>query len=252
MSALLEAWGLTVVYGGVVALQSADLTVAPGELVGLIGANGAGKTTLLACLSGHVTPATGRVRYRGGDVSGLGPDARARRGIVRSFQDARLFPTMPVWQALLLAEERRVPTGTATGLLGLPAWRAGENRRSAEALQLATTMGLEEQLDRLVGELSTGLRRVLDLACAIALGPRLLLLDEPSAGLATAEAAGLAEVITRVRTLTGATVVMVEHDLPLVWSLADRIVVLEEGAIVASGRPPEVRDHPAVAFGDLG
>jgi ABC-type branched-subunit amino acid transport system ATPase component len=252
MSTLLEACGLTVIYGGVVALQSVDLTVARGELVGLIGANGAGKTTLLACVSGHVKPATGRVRYGGYDVSGLGPDARARRGIVRSFQDARLFPTMPVWQALLLAEERRVPTGTAASLLGLPAWRAGENRRSAEALRLASAMGLEGQLDRMVGELSTGLRRVLDLACAIALGPRLLLLDEPSAGLATAEAAGLAEVITRVRSLTGATVVMVEHDLPLVWSLADRIVVLEEGAVVASGRPPEVRDHPSVAFGELG
>ena len=252
MSQLLEASGLTVVYGGVVALQSVDLTVASGELVGLIGANGAGKTTLLACLSGHVKPATGRVRYDGADVSGLGPDVRARRGIVRSFQDARLFPTMPVWQALLLAEERRVPTGTAAGLLGLPTWRARENRRSAGALRLATTMGLSGQLDQMVGELSTGLRRVLDLACAIALAPRLLLLDEPSAGLATAEVPGLAEVITRVRALTDATVVMVEHELPLVWSLADRIVVLEEGAVVASGRPSEVRDHPAVAFGELG
>jgi ABC-type branched-subunit amino acid transport system ATPase component len=226
--------------------------VRSGELVGLIGANGAGKTTLLACLSGHVKPASGRVRYRGADVGGLGPDRRAREGIVRSFQDARLFPTMPVWHALLLAAERSLPTSTAASLLGLPAWRAGENRRSAVAARLAATMGLEAHLDQLVGELSTGLRRVLDLACAVALEPTLLLLDEPSSGLATAEAVGLAEVITRVRTLTGATVVMVEHDLPLVWSLADRIVVLEEGAVVASGRPSEVRQHPAVAFGELG
>jgi ABC-type branched-subunit amino acid transport system ATPase component len=159
---------------------------------------------------------------------------------------------MPVWHALLLAAERRFPTNTAASLLGLPTWRAGESRRAAEAARLAATMGLEEHLNSLVGELSTGLRRVLDLACAIALEPALLLLDEPSAGLATAEAVGLTEVITNVRTLTGATVVMVEHDLPLVWSLADRIVVLEEGAVVASGRPPEVRRHPAVAFGELG
>jgi ABC-type branched-subunit amino acid transport system ATPase component len=252
MTSLVEASGLTVVYGGVVALDAVDLTVAAGELVGLVGANGAGKTTLLACLSGHIKPAIGRVRYRGADVSRRGPDARARLGIVRSFQDARLFPSMPVWQALLLAEERKDPTGTAASLLALPGWRAAEDRRSRDAAKLALTMGLDGHLDKVVGELSTGLRRVLDLACAIALAPRLLLLDEPSAGLAAPEAVALAEVLTRVRELTGATVVMVEHDLPLVWALADRIVVLEEGAVVASGRPPEVRDHPAVAFGEFG
>jgi ABC-type branched-subunit amino acid transport system ATPase component len=252
MSALLVASGLTVAYGGVVALDSVDLTVADGELVGLIGANGAGKTTLLACLSGHTRPALGRVVYNGADVSQLGPDGRAALGIVRSFQDARLFPSMPVWDALLLAEERTMPTGMAAGLLALPGWRSDEWQRSSKAARLAATMGLETHLDKVVGELSTGLRRVLDLACAIALAPRLLLLDEPSAGLAAAEAVALAGVVTRVRELTGATIVMVEHDLPLVWQLADRIVVLEEGQVVASGRPAEVRDHPAVAFGEFG
>jgi ABC-type branched-subunit amino acid transport system ATPase component len=252
MSASLMASGLTVAYGGVLALDSVDLAVASGELVGLVGANGAGKTTLLACLSGHIKPATGRVMYDDADISRLGPDARASRGIVRSFQDARLFPSMPVWDALLLAEERKVPTGTAAGLLTLPGWRSDEDRRCTEAARLATTMGLEAHLDKVVSELSTGLRRVLDLACAIALAPRLLLLDEPSAGLAAAEAVALADVLTQVRTLTGATIVMVEHDLPLVWGLADRIVVLEEGAVVALGRPGEVRDHPAVAFGEFG
>jgi ABC-type branched-subunit amino acid transport system ATPase component len=252
MSALLVACALTVAYGGVVALDSVDLAVADGELVGLVGANGAGKTTLLACLSGHTRPPVGRVVYDGIDISRLGPDARAALGIVRSFQDARLFPSMPVWDALLLAEERRIPTATAPSLLALPNWRSDERRRSQEAARLAETMGLEDHLDKLVGELSTGLRRVLDLACAIALAPRLLLLDEPSAGLAAAEAVALADVVTQVRQRTGATIVMVEHDLPLVWGLADRIVVLEEGAVVASGRPAEVRDHPAVAFGEFG
>jgi ABC-type branched-subunit amino acid transport system ATPase component len=251
VTALLAGEALTVDYGGVHALAGVDLAVAEGEIVGLVGANGAGKTTLLECLSGYIRPDPGRVVYDGEDITGLSPDVRAGHGIVRSFQDARLFPSLPVWDALMLAQERTSPSGLIPSLLALPRWRAGERRRQAEASRLVAMMGLEPHVDLVVGELSTGVRRVLDLACAIALQPRVLLLDEPSAGLASAEALALSGVLTRVREATGATIVMVEHDLPLVWGLAGRIAVLEEGRLVACGPPDELRHHPAVAFGEF-
>jgi ABC-type branched-subunit amino acid transport system ATPase component len=134
-------------------------------------------------------------------------------------------------------------------LLGLPRWRAAERQRYLTAETLAETMGLSAYLDRLVGELSTGVRRVLDLACMIALRPHVMLLDEPSAGLASAEAAMIPDLLRRVQRDTGTAIVMVEHDLPLVFGLAVRIVVLEEGRVVADGPPDDVRAHPAVSFG---
>jgi ABC-type branched-subunit amino acid transport system ATPase component len=246
---LLAGEGLTVDYGGVHALTDVDLAVEEGEIVGLVGGNGAGKTTLLDCLAGHRRPDRGTVSYEGVDITRLGPDARAGRGIVRSFQDAQLFPSLPVWDALMLAQERTTPSGVVASLLRAPGWQRGERHRAAASTELAATMGLEPYLDRAVGELSTGVRRVLDLACAIALRPRVLLLDEPSAGLASAEAGAIPSLLSRVRQVTGATIVMVEHDLPLVWGLAGRIAVLEEGRMVACGPPAEVRHHPAAAFG---
>jgi ABC-type branched-subunit amino acid transport system ATPase component len=250
MSPLLVGEGLTVAYGGVHAVAAVDLAVDEGEILGLVGANGAGKTTLLECLAGYIKPDAGRVVYDGADITGVAPDVRAGRGIVRSFQDARLFPSMSVWDALMLAQERTAPSGVLASVLAWPGWRAGERRRAGGASRLAGDLGLEGHLDRLVGELSTGERRVLDLACATALRPRVLLLDEPSAGLASAEALALPAVLRKVRDSTGATIVMVEHDLPLVWRLAGRVAVLEEGRLVACGPPDELRHHPAVAFGE--
>ncbi len=214
----LRATGLVVRYGGVIALDEVDLSVAPAEVVGVVGANGAGKTTLLDCLSGHLRPARGRLRLGQRDITGWGPARRARRGIIRSFQDARLFPTMPVRDVLRLAHSPVPP-------------------------------GLEPLLDRRVGELSTGERKRLDLACAVGRQPSVLLLDEPSAGLGAAEVPGLEELVRAAVQASGAGVVLVEHDLPLVWALADRVVVLERGAVVADGPPAALAGHPAVAFG---
>jgi ABC-type branched-subunit amino acid transport system ATPase component len=166
------------------------------------------------------------------DISRLGPARRARRGVVRSFADARLFPTMPVTDVLRLASRRlsRAPGPALTQ-------------------ELSEQMGLEPYLDLRVGQLSTGVRRRLDLACMAALRPKVLLLDEPSAGLAAAEIAGLARWLRQVRDATGAGVVLVEHDLALVWALADRVMVLDAGVVAATGVPAALRDHPALSFG---
>jgi ABC-type branched-subunit amino acid transport system ATPase component len=158
-----------------------------------------------------------------------------------------LFATLSVRDALLLAEEGSIPTRLLPALLGLPPWRTAERRRSAAVSELAETMGLTPYLDHAVGELSTGVRRVVNLACVMALVPRVLLLDEPSAGLASAEAAEVPGLLRRVQDQTGATIIVVEHDLPLVFGLTDRIVVMEEGRVVADGPPAEVRNHPALS-----
>ena len=236
MTTGLSAVDVTVRHGGVAALAGVDFAVAPGEIVGVIGPNGAGKTTLLDCLSGHTSPSAGRVMMDGVDVTAMGPARRARVGVGRTFQDALLFPTMSVVSTLLLALE---PSPVVPALLGLPRWRAGERRRLAAASVLAQAWGLGPYLDQAVGELSTGARRMVDLACVMARRPRVVLLDEPSAGLGTAEATALVPLLGERFELSGAGVVLVEHDRPLVRGLASRIVVMEGGKVVADGAPDE-------------
>jgi ABC-type branched-subunit amino acid transport system ATPase component len=253
----LRAEGLVVHFGGVVALDGVDLAVSAGQVVGLVGANGAGKTTLLDCLSGHLRPAGGRVWLGGAEISRLGPGPRARRGLVRTFQDARLFPTMPVADALVLASERSFPAdgrprARLRRLLPSRSPRDRPPRARADGAALASRMGLGPLLARPVGELSTGDRKRVDLACALGLRPQVLLLDEPSSGLAASEVPALVESLRDAVEASGAAVVMVEHDLPLVWSLAQWVVVLDRGAVVAAGPPASLRGHPALAFGRLG
>jgi ABC-type branched-subunit amino acid transport system ATPase component len=244
--ALVAVRGVTVAYGGLRALDQVDLDVPDGQVLGLIGPNGAGKTTLLECIAGSVRPDAGTVHYRGRDVTRLGPAAHARLGIVRSFQDARLFPGLTVHQVLSLAHERRSPSHLLLDLVGLPPSRHRERRIAAEADDLAAAFGLTDHVDKLVAELSSGLRRAVDLACATALSPSLLLLDEPSAGLAQAEVGALPPVIRRVRSLTGGTIVIVEHDMPLLMGLADTVAVLDAGRLIALGPPDAIRRDPAV------
>jgi ABC-type branched-subunit amino acid transport system ATPase component len=165
---------------------------------------------------------------------------------VRSFQDARLFPGLTVHQVLSLAHERARPTRVVPAMLGLPRTRRRERAVAAEADRMAVAFGLTPHVDKLVSELSSGLRRAVDLACATTLAPRLLLLDEPSAGLAQAEVGALAAVIAQVRTATGATIVIVEHDMPLLMGLAEQVAVLDAGRLIAYGPPDVVRRDPGV------
>ncbi len=250
---LLEARGIGVSFGGVRALDGVDLDVAAGEIVGIIGANGAGKTTLFDCLSG-ITPGEGVVRLDGVDISDAPTHERARAGLGRSFQDARLFHSMTVLDTLRVASESRRPAGSnvVASLFGLPATRAAETAATVAAEELVASFGLAAYRDKLVGELSTGTRRVVDLACLFLARPKVVLLDEPSSGIAQREAEALAPLLRRVRDELGCALVLIEHDMPLVLGLAERLYALETGRVIAQGRPEHVVADPEVIRSYLG
>ena len=234
---LLVASGVRVAYGGVVALDDVSLSVEPGEVLGLIGPNGAGKTTLFECLAGFTRPSHGSISFAGHDVTRRSPEHRARLGLIRSFQDARLFESLTVVQTLLAAQERAHRTKVWRELLAVPGQARTEAAKRARAEELIDAMGLGAYADKLVSELSTGTRRITELACVLALEPALLLLDEPSSGIAQREVEALGDVLRRIRSITGCTMVVIEHDMPLIMGLADRIVALASGRHLAEGTP---------------
>lgn len=250
---VLEASEVAVSFGGIKALQGVDLTVDAGEIVGIIGANGAGKTTLFDCLSG-ITPCTGRIVLDGQDVSGAAVHVRARAGLGRSFQDARLFHSMTVLDTLRAASERHRPAGSSLigTLFGVGEARVGEAAATTRAEELVETFALGGYRDKLVGELSTGTRRIIDLACLLIQRPKVVLLDEPSSGIAQRETEALAPLLLRVRDELGCGVVLIEHDMPLVLSLATRLYALETGRVIAEGAPQDVVRDPAVVRSYLG
>jgi ABC-type branched-subunit amino acid transport system ATPase component/ABC-type branched-subunit amino acid transport system permease subunit len=246
---VLEADGLRRSFGGVRAVDGVSLTVRRGETLGLIGPNGAGKTTLFELLSGFTKPDDGRVLFAGADVSRLGPEARASLGLIRSFQDAALFPTMTVDEVVALSLERVSPTGFLRSAAGL---HGADRAKTARARELVDRMGLAQYRSKLIQELSTGTRRIAELACLIALEPTVLLLDEPSSGIAQRETEALAELLRDLREELDLTLVIIEHDIPMIMSLSDRIVVMETGTVLAEGPPAVVRADPRVVEAYLG
>ncbi|MFD0524985.1 ATP-binding cassette domain-containing protein [Paractinoplanes durhamensis] len=246
---LLQVVGVRRAFGGVRAVDEATFAVAEGEIVGIIGPNGAGKTTLFEILAGFTSAHGGAVYYRGRAVTRWAPERRARHGLVRSFQDARLFPAMTVREAVMVAAEAGSPARIAADVLGHAAAEAGKAARADRALR---TMGLDEHAERAVGELSTGTRRIVELCCLLTLEPRLMLLDEPSSGLTQADGAALGDLLLRVRAELGTTVLVIEHDLPLLSRVADRLIAMDAGRVIADGTPDEVRAHPAVVLSYLG
>lgn len=246
---VLEARGIAKSFGGVVAVRDVSMTIHAGETVGLIGANGAGKTTTFEMLSGFTTPDRGQVVFNGEDVSRLSPEQRAQRGLIRSFQDAALFPTMTVTDVVTLSLERTDPTRLAASVLGLS---AADRRKQARARELLDMMGLHGYRNVPVSALSTGTRRITELACLIALEPSVLLLDEPTSGIAQRETEALSGVLQRIKRELDLTLVIIEHDIPLVMSISDRVIAMETGSIIADGPPESVKEDPVVISSYLG
>jgi ABC-type branched-subunit amino acid transport system ATPase component/ABC-type branched-subunit amino acid transport system permease subunit len=241
--------GLTVTFGGLVAVNQVDFCARPGEVIGLIGTNGAGKSTLLNAIGGYV-PSNGSVRLLGQNIEGMSAHRRARLGLGRTFQAATLFPELTVRETVQLALEAREPTPFWGSLLY---WSQGKERRKREqAAELIDFLGLGRYADRFIAELSTGTRRIVELASVLAVAPRVICLDEPTAGVAQREAEAFGPLIKRVQHELGATLVVVEHDLPLIMSISDRVYCLEAGAVIAEGTPAEVRADDKVVSSYLG
>jgi branched-chain amino acid transport system ATP-binding protein len=250
---VLVAEGLTRSYGGVRAVSDVWFSLAQGAILGVIGPNGAGKTTLFDLISGYMPPDKGRLLFKGENVIGLSADARARLGLGRSFQDARLFPGLSVEETIALALERHVevrdPFATA---VGLPMVRESEAAVSRRVDELIGLVGLQAYRAKFVRELSTGTRRIVDLACLLAHEPDVMLFDEPSSGIAQREAEALGPMILRVRAATGAAIVIIEHDMPLIRSISDEIMALDLGQVIAHDAPDVVLHDPRVVASYLG
>ena len=238
---VLTASGVSVSYGGVSALRNVSINVESHEIVGIMGPNGAGKTTLFDVLSGHQRSDSGAVLLDGRDISSLPAHRRARLGLGRSFQQARLFDDMTLVDAVSLALEREQPTRLAAALLGTPRARRQERERNRAALRILEDLGLRQHAHYQIANLTTGTRRLAELACALALGAHLVLLDEPTAGLSPREVDDFVRVISDLRAQLGMTVVVIDHDVAMMRSLVDRLYVLEAGDLIASG-PPSILD----------
>ncbi len=250
---VLECRGVVKPFGGITAVDHVDLTVRKGEIVGLIGHNGAGKTTLMDCISGFLEIDQGRVILRGVDVSDWPPNLRAKGALGRSFQDALLFPTLTVAETIALARERHLQNRDMfAAALQLPASYESELAAMTVVDDLIELMGLGAYREKLTGELSTGTRRIVDLSCIMAQDPEVLMLDEPSAGIAQKETEALGPLLRRVRDQTGCSVLIIEHDMPMLSGLCDRMVALELGGVIAEGTSGEVLAHPAVIASYLG
>ncbi len=249
----LRTAAISVGFGGNRAVDAVSIEVAAGEILGIIGPNGAGKTTLFDLLSGYLPPDEGTIHLDDIDVTAKGPDSRARAGLGRSFQDARLFPGLTVEEAIAVACERWIEVrDPISAALRLPWSYDSEAHIATRVAELVDLLGLQPHGSKLIRELSTGTRRVADLACLLAHRPTVILLDEPSSGIAQREAEALAPLLRRIRDQTGASLVIVEHDIPLVRSVADRLIAMDRGAVLANGLPDAVLSHPEVITSYLG
>jgi branched-chain amino acid transport system ATP-binding protein len=237
---LLEVSDVVVRFGGLRAVDEASLQVAQGKIIGLIGPNGAGKSTLFNAICGMTPIDTGRILYRGREIQGLRADQRARLGIARTFQQVGLAKELTVHENFLLAQHQLAPYGDVEGLLMLPRAGRAEREFAARADAAIESLGFEHLARLSVGKLSGGQQRIVEIASLLITGPELVMLDEPSAGMAPAAAENLAVRLKHLRDATGQTVLIIEHNVPLVLDTCDYVYVLDAGQIISQGPPEQV------------
>lgn len=252
MSVLLEVSDLTMRFGGLLAVDSVAFNVRRDEVFAIIGPNGAGKTTVFNCVGGFYKPSSGRIVMDGTTITGLPSHKVAQHGLVRTFQNVRLFKKLTVLENLLVAQHSHIETGLLKGLLKTPGYRKSEGEALHEAAKWLDFMDMREFANREAGNLAYGHQRKLEIARCMITKPRLLMLDEPAAGLNPQEKRNLQLMIDQLRREFDVAVLLIEHDMSLVMGVSDRIMVMEHGKAIMTGLPDEVRNDPQVIKAYLG
>ena len=251
-NSFLQIEGLSMRFGGLLAVDGIAFDVKEREIFAIIGPNGAGKTTVFNCISGFYRPTTGAIRLQGRDIAGQGSHSVALHGLVRTFQNVRLFKHMTALENLLVAQHRHLSTNLLSGLFKTRGYRESEEKALQDALFWLDYMGLREFANREAGNLAYGHQRRLEIARCMITEPKLLMLDEPAAGLNPQEKKDLQQLIGRLRDEYGVTILLIEHDMGLVMGVSERILVMEYGRPIAVGLPEEIQNNEQVIKAYLG